>query len=430
MESDSRSAAERINAENFDLVVADIRMPGLSGVDLLRLVHEGDPDLAVVMLTAFPSVETAVQSMKLGAADYLTKPFLPEDLLATARRLLTEKRLRQENRLLSRQVEKPYSFDEIIGQCLPMRQVFETIRRVAETSADVLILGETGTGKELVARSIHRRSRRAKGRFVPVDCGAIPENLLESELFGHERGAFTGAHERSLGLMELADQGTFFLDEIAELPQRLQSKFLRALQERCIRRVGGKDEIDVDVRIIAATSRDLDREVREDRFRQDLYYRVNVARIQLPPLRQRVQDIPLLVEYFAKRYAQEMERDVPQIDAEALEVLTCYPWPGNVRELQNILKRTLVMTRASKIGLDDLPEELIASAGDRRTTSGEGLFDLRERHTANFERQYLTNLLKNCMGEISEAARLAQIPRGTLYRLLKKHSLNPEDFRT
>jgi len=285
VESDGRRAAEQLNAEHFDLLIQDIRMPGTDGMDLLRLARQNDPDLAVLMMTAYPTVETAVESMKLGAADYITKPFTPEALLATVQRLLEGYRLRQENLLLSRLVERPYVFDEIIGASPAMRAVFDTIERVAGTNTDVLILGETGTGKELVARSIHKRSPRGGQRFVPVDCGAIPEDLLESELFGHERGAFTGATSRSLGLLEFADKGTFFLDEVGELPIRLQAKLLRALQERRIRRVGGHDEIEVDVRVIAATSRNLEAEINNQRFRDDLYYRLNVARIELPPLR-------------------------------------------------------------------------------------------------------------------------------------------------
>ncbi len=276
-ESQSTRAAERLATESFDLLIVDVRMPGLSGVDLLRLRGSATRIFIVLVLTAFPTVETAVESMKLGAADYITKPFLPDELLATVGRLLEERRLRQENLLLARQVEHAWRFGDIIGRGSAMQKVFETIRRVGGTDADVLVLGETGTGKELVARAIHQGSRRSSGRFVPVDCGAIPEDLLESEFFGHERGAFTGAVTRSLGLLEFSNRGTFFLDEVGELPVRLQAKLLRVLQERKIRRVGGTEEIDVDVRVIAATSRNLDQEIAEHRFRMDLYYRINVG---------------------------------------------------------------------------------------------------------------------------------------------------------
>jgi DNA-binding NtrC family response regulator len=429
LERQSRRAAELLSAEQFNLLITDIRMPEISGVELLRIARQRDPDIPVLMLTAFPTVETAIECMKLGAADYVTKPFLPDDLLATVRRLLEERRLRQENLLLQRQVERTYSFDEIVGKSPGMQVVFEKIQRVSTTDADVLILGETGVGKELVARSIHTRSHRKTARFVPVDCGAIPENLLESELFGHERGAFTGAHAQSLGLLELADGGTFFLDEIGELPLQLQAKLLRTLQERKFRRVGGKEEIPVNVRVVAATNRDLAVEMRERRFREDLYYRINVVRIELPPLRERREDIPLLIRHLITRYAAEMGKPHAEVDPAVGEVLSRYLWPGNVRELQNVVKRTLAMARHRIISLDDLPDEIVIQAGDRSEESYEGFFQLRMLRITAFEKEYLANLLDRCRGDVSQAAREARLPRGTLYRLLKKHDLNAEDFR-
>jgi DNA-binding NtrC family response regulator len=430
VESDGRRAGERLTREPFDLLIQDIRMPGADGMELLRLARRHDPDLAVLMMTAYPTVETAVESMKLGAADYITKPFTPEDLLASVQRLLEGSRLRRENLLLSRQIDRPYVFDKIIGASAAMRAVFDAIERIAATNADVLILGETGTGKELVARSIHGRSPRAGQRFVPVDCGAIPEDLLESELFGHERGAFTGATSRSLGLLEFADKGTFFLDEVGEMPIRLQAKLLRALQERRIRRVGGNDEIDVDVRVIAATSRNLEAEIAGRRFRDDLYYRLNVARIDLPPLRRRNGDIPLMVEHFVQRYAREMGKASVVVDDQAMEVLVNYGWPGNVRELQNILQRTLLMARSAQVGVEDLPDEVVVKS-DMHAGEGavQGFFALREHRLAAFEQEYLTHLLRSYRGDVAEAAREANLPRGTLYRLIKKHELNPVDFR-
>jgi DNA-binding NtrC family response regulator len=428
--SSSREAARRLEAESFDLLVADIRMPEMDGVDRLHLAREHDATLAVLMITAFPSVETAVQCMKLGAADYVTKPFIPEDLLSAVQRLLGEKRLKDENRLLTRHVERAYGFDKMVGQSSAMQEVFESIRRIAETDTDVLILGETGTGKELVARSIHRRSARSRGRFVPVDCGAIPEDLLESELFGHERGAFTGAHQRSLGLLEFADGGSFFLDEVGELPARLQAKLLRTLQERRIRRVGGTREIEIDVRIIAATARDLDAEARAERFRSDLYYRINVARIALPPLRERAGDISTLATHFVERYAREMGREGVDLTEEALEVLARYPWPGNVRELQNILKRTLALERSERLDVEALPDEIVVHATERPAAGRGGFFALRDRRVAAFEEEYLARLMQECSGDVSRAAHEAGLPRGTLYRLLKKSGLKPDDFRS
>ena len=429
VEQDSRRAVERVTSEHFDLLVLDIRMPEIGGVEVLRRARAHDPNLAVLMMTAFPSVDTAVETMKLGAADYITKPFLPDDLLATANRLLETHQLREITRVFQRQMDRTYAFGEIIGTSGVMQTVFDMIERVAATNVDVLVLGETGTGKELVARAIHQRSDRSGHRFVPVDCGAIPDDLLESELFGHERGAFTGAHRRSMGLMEFAHKGTLFLDEIAELPLHLQVKFLRILQERRLRRVGGIEEIDVDVRIISATSRQLDEEVRRQRFRSDLYYRINVARIDLPPLRERKGDLPLLVSHFIERYAPDMGERVSGAEPDVLEVLARYPWLGNIRELQNTVKRALMMCRGSVLTVDDLPDEIVVGAGIHPAGGGGSFFDARQQRVAKFEREYLTALLTHCAGDVSRAAREAQLPRGTLYRFLKKYQLNPDDFR-
>jgi DNA-binding NtrC family response regulator len=429
LERQSRRAAERVATESFDLLIADICMPGLDGVSLLRLARQHDPHMAALMITAYPTVETAVESMKLGAADYIAKPFLPEDLLATAQRLLEGKQLREENRLLRRQVERTYAFGEILGKSDAMQKVFQNIQRVAETDFDVLIVGESGTGKELVARAIHQRSRRKEGPFVPVDCGAIPDQLMESEFFGHERGAFTGAQTRSLGLLEFAAKGSFFLDEVSQLPPRLQAKLLRVLQERKIRRVGGAKEIDLDLRIIAASSLGLDNEVQQGKFRLDFYHRINVARIDLPALRERAEDIPLLVNHYLDRYAKELEKPPAQLSPEVMEVLMNYSWPGNVRELQNVLKRALAMSAKPMISPDDLPDEVVARAGESPVTPNGGFFQLRERRLAAFEKDYLRNLLTGSHGDATGAAREAQLPRGTLYRLLKKYELNPADFR-
>jgi DNA-binding NtrC family response regulator len=429
IENHSPRASERLATESFDLLITDIRMPDMDGIELLRLARQFDPTLQVLMLTGFPTIGTAVESMKLGASDYLTKPFFAEDLLATVRRLLQAKRLREENRLLQRQIERAYTFDEIVGKSPAMQVVFETIRLAAASAVDVLILGETGTGKELVARSIHKRSPRHNACFMPIDCGAIPENLVESEFFGHERGAFTGAHERRLGLLEVADGGTVFLDEIIGMPLSLQAKLLRVLQERRFRRVGGKDEVAVNIRVVAAASRDLIGEIRAQRFREDLYYRLNVGYITIPPLRERVEDIPLLVTYFVDRYRREMGKPAMELKPEVMEILMAYSWPGNIRELQNVLKRMLMMSHGPILSLQDLPDDIVTQAGDRSLTDRGSFFQLREQRIAAFEMEYLTNLLQFHQGDVSQAAREACLPRGTLYRLLKKHGLAAEDFR-
>lgn len=429
LENQSRRAAERLAAESFDLLITDVRMPGLSGVELLRLARQHNPDICVLVITAYPTVESAVESMKLGATDYIVKPFLPDDLRATVRRLLESERLREENTLLRRQVERSYTSGQLLGRSAALLKVREIVDKVAGTDVDVLIYGETGTGKDLVARSIHELSPRKEQPFVPVDCGAIPEELMESEFFGHERGAFTGAHTRNLGLLEFANNGTFFLDEIGQLPLRLQAKLLRALQERKIRRVGGTKEVSLNVRIVAATALNLEAEVSKGRFRLDLYHRIHVVRIELPPLRERGADIALLTRHFVTRYAEEMKRGPVEISPEALEVLASYAWPGNVRELQNVLKRTLAMISGTVISLNDLPDQVVMQAGAVSASDGKGFFPLRERHMARFEKDYLSNILTASQGDVSLASREAQLPRGTFYRLLKKYDLNPADFR-
>lgn len=429
LESDCARAAERLAKEPPELLITDIRMPGLSGVDLLRLARQQDPTLPVLMLTAYPTVETAVESMKLGAADYITKPFSPADLLANVKRLLEAKQLREENRLLRRQIERAYRFGEIIGSSPSMLRVFQNIQRVAELNVDVLIVGETGTGKELVARAVHQRSRRKEGPFVPVDCGAIPDELMESEFFGHERGAYTGAQSRAMGLLEFANLGTFFLDELGQLPLRLQPKLLRVLQERKIRRVGATKEIELDLRIVAASSVSLEEEVKKERFRLDLYHRIHVVSIELPPLRERMEDVPLLIEHFVALCTKEMEKSRIDISPEAMEVLLNYSWPGNIRELQNVLKRTIALARSELVTVEDLPHDLVAQADEGVPKHDKGYFALRDRRLASFEKDYLKKLLTDSRGDVSGAAREAQLPRGTLYRLLKKHDLNPADFR-
>lgn len=430
-EQKSPEARRILSEEPWDLLISDIRMPEVDGIDLLKTARDEDSEMLVLMLTAFPSIETAVESMKLGATDYLTKPFHPDDLRNKVKRLLNEKKLREENRLLRRQVKQDHRMGEMIGKSGSMKEVFDTIQRIAGADIDVLILGETGTGKELVARNIHQQSQRSDHNFVPVDCGSIPEDLLESEFFGHEEGAFTGATEKSMGLLEFANNGTFFLDEIGQLPLKLQAKLLRVLQERKIRRVGGNREIDIDVRVLAATSLDLEQEVEEDRFRLDLYHRIDVARVELPPLRKRTEDIPLLATHFLEQQAKQMDRESLERDSEVLEVLKCYRWPGNVRELQNVIKKTIVMTRKNTIGVEDLPEQIVSAAGEcpGEDLEGEGFFNQRDKQIAQFEKNYFSDLLESCDGDVTQAAEKAQIPRGTLYRLLKKNDLNPADFR-
>ncbi|MDA0588412.1 MAG: sigma-54 dependent transcriptional regulator [Planctomycetota bacterium] len=319
--------------------------------------------------------------------------------------------------------------DSFVGSSPAMRKVFSTIRRVANANVDVLIIGETGTGKELVARSVHDLSDRHSGPFVPVDCGAIPESLLESEFFGYEKGAFTGAERQRTGLLEMANGGTFFLDELGDLPLVLQAKLLRTLQERKLRRVGGNEEVDVDVRIVAATSRDLDRMVRERTFRDDLFYRINVVRIDLPPLRERGDDLGLLAEWMVEKISRENSVPIPAISTEAWSILSRYKWPGNVRELQNVIRRALALSDNDKIEPEDLPIPLVAAASAARGNFAQTFFELRDEHLARFEREYFKSLLERHSGNCKEAAKEARLPRGTLYRHLKNHNIQPADFR-
>ncbi len=429
VENRSDRAAERLALQGADFLITDIRMPGLSGIDLLRLVRQQEPYIPVLMLTGYPTVETAVESLRLGAAEYLTKPFRPADFLAIVKQLLDARPPRDMHTSSRRDMGDSPAAGRMLGRSAVIRTVLEQIDTVAAVDVDVLIEGETGTGKELVARALHQRSRRRDHPFVAVNCAAVPDELMESEFFGHERGAFTGAQARGLGLLEAANRGTFFLDELSQLPLRLQPKLLRVLQERSLRRVGGMQEIPLDVRIVAASLLDLEQEMRAGRFRQDLYYRLSVIRIQLPPLRERPEDIPLLARYFLDRFAGELGKGTVALNPEAMERLASFAWPGNVRQLQNVLKRALVMTRGGVIGLDDLPDEIVACAGETRTRDATDYFCQREERLAAFEKEFLRNLLARCNGSIADAVREAHLPRATLYRLLKKHDFNPRDFR-
>ncbi len=416
--------------DSWDLGVVTARSGPTADV-LYGALHKADPQLPMVVVDPRPSVDTARACLQAGAGDYLDVARVETDLEDALVRLLTASRRRAAEEVLRRAVERPYSFDDFLGESPAMQQVYSIIERVAVSSVDVLVTGETGTGKELVARAIHKRSRRSTGPFVPVDCGAIPDALMESELFGHERGAFTGADARRMGLVEFADGGTLFLDEIGELPLPLQAKLLRVLQERRVRRVGARQENAVDVRVVAATSRNIDQMVERGEFRRDLFYRINVVRIDLPALRSRGDDIGLLAECFANRAAQEMGRTVGGLSTDVYQILKSYHWPGNVRELQNVVRRAIAMTRSPVAGVDDLPDEIVAAAG--RAAGAEagavGFFAQRAEHVARFEKQYLSDLLTRHLGDVSAAAREARLPRGTLYRLMKGHGLDGASFR-
>jgi DNA-binding NtrC family response regulator len=430
VETSLEKALGTLARDSWDLGVVTARSGPTADV-LYGALHKADPQLPMVVVDPRPSVDTARACLQAGAGDYLDIARVETDLEDALVRLLTASRRRAAEEVLRRAVERPYSFDDFLGESPAMQQVYSVIERVAVSSVDVLVTGETGTGKELVARAVHKRSRRSTGPFVPVDCGAIPDALMESELFGHERGAFTGADARRMGLVEFADGGTLFLDEIGELPLPLQAKLLRVLQERRVRRVGARQENAVDVRVVAATSRNIDQMVERGEFRRDLFYRINVVRIDLPALRSRGDDIGLLAEFFANRAAQEMGRTVGGLSTDVYQILKSYHWPGNVRELQNVVRRAIAMTRSPVAGVDDLPDEVVAAAG--RAAGAEagavGFFAQRAEHVARFEKQYLADLLARHLGDVSAAAREARLPRGTLYRLMKGHGLDGASFR-
>lgn len=410
-----QEALTQLAEGDYAVVLTDLRMKGMEGLELLAEIARAHPDVGVILMTAFGSVETAVEAMKHGASDYLTKPIKSEELIRVVERVVRETVLRREVGRLRREVHKEYSFHQILGKSKPMQAVFSLIRRVADSPTNLLITGESGTGKELVAKAIHYNSDRRDAPFIPVNCAAIPEQLLESELFGHMRGSFTDAKMDKRGLFEEAQKGTLFLDEISELPLMLQAKLLRAIQEREIRRVGATKPIAVDVRIIAATNLSLAEEVKAKQFREDLYYRLNVIEIKLPPLRERREDIPLLVEAFLKKCAESRHKRVMSISESALALLVDYEWPGNVRELENVIERAVTLSLGDKIVPDDLPPAIQGARGDRRV-----LDEAAERTLPlhDLEKEYIAKILEKVGGNKYRAAQVLGIDRKTLYRKL------------
>lgn len=430
-------AVEVLERERPGLVLTDLRMPGLDGIGVLNAAKQLDPDVQVVLLTAYSSVQTAVTSMRQGACDYLTKPFSSAQLEEVTRRAFGEtpdiaagtdaqhgpgKKARP--MLPSRIVQE----DSMIGESEAMRRIGDLIRRVAPTPANVLIYGESGTGKELAARAIHAHSRRAGGAFVPVDCAALPDTLLESELFGHERGAFTGAHVSKPGLFEIAEGGTVFLDEVSAMSDVLQSRLLRVLQERQVRRVGGTRFLNIDVRIVAASNRDLAEASRSEQFRHDLYYRLNVIQITLPPLRARSGDVPLLAKTLLARCTASGSEPLA-LDADVLNVLSRYDWPGNVRELQNVIERAAALADGPFIRIEHLPDELqrlyhpMGAFGADTHDEASGFKEAKQEVVRSFERQFLVDLLKRHQGHMGHVAKEAGVDRKTIERMVKKHGL-------
>ena len=411
----AKAALECVRETEADVVLSDIKMPGRSGIEMVGDLRRVRPETPVVLMTAFGSIDSAVEAMRAGAFDYITKPFEPEAVLLTVERALERRALEEENRQLRRAVDRTSAFGDLIGESPAMREIFALIRKVAHSRSSVLITGESGTGKEVVARTLHYSGPRSNKPFIPINCTAIPEGLLESELFGHVRGAFTGAHATKRGLFEKAGGGTLFLDEIGDMGAGLQGKLLRVLQDREIRPVGGTQSVKVDVRIVAATNKDLEREISEGRFREDLYYRLNVIPLHIPPLRDRPDDIPSLVEAFLAKHSEGGPRT---LTGDALARLQEYPWKGNARELENAIERALALSDGGEIGVRDLPAEVIGSTTPEPSGEGSSLeavarcrLPLRE-----LEDRYIEEVLRQTGGNKVQASRILGIDRKTLYR--------------
>jgi two-component system response regulator PilR (NtrC family) len=420
-----RAAIDVLEREPVDLLISDIQMPDLSGVDVLRAAKKIDQDILGIMITAFASTETAVEAMRLGACDYLSKPFDVDLLKMKVREKVENRQLRQENVLLKRTLGLSHQFSNIIGRSEAMLEVFKMIETVARTNSTILLTGESGTGKGLVAQAVHFHSLRREKPMVSLNCGAMPETLLESEMFGHMRGAFTGADANKKGLLEVAEKGTIFLDEIGEMSPVMQVKLLRVLQERRFRRVGGLEELQADIRVIAATNQDLTKAVAEGRFREDLYYRINVIPIALPALRERREDIPLLAEHFLAKYAEQMEKPITAIARSAMDLLLQHDWPGNIRELENVIERAVALERTPAILPESLPPSIRGGA-PRNGTQPEYLpdsgFDL-EAHVKEIERGYIAQALERSGGVQVKAAELLGMSFRSFRYYVKKYNL-------
>ena len=422
-------ALQILEQEEVDLVLLDLMLPGMSGMEVMKQVHQRNPDQVVVIITAFSSIEGAIDAMRQGAFHYIPKPFKNEEVLLTIHKGLEQRRLARENKSLREQLRQRYAFGNIIGKSKPMLKVFELIRLAAPSKSNILLLGESGTGKELAAKALHHHSRRADGAFVTVNSGSMPHDLLESNLFGHVKGAFTGAIANKKGLFELASGGSIFFDEIGNIPADTQAKLLRVIQEKEFMRLGGVETLTADARIIAATNADLEKLVRDGTFREDLYYRLNVITIQLPPLRKRTEDIPLLARRFLEVYAGENEKDIAEISPRAMELLMDYHWPGNVRELENVIERATVLSTTDVLDVDLLPPTVrepksVDTAPPALPTNG---LSFKEA-VAAYERQLITNALKLAGGVQKRAAEKLKVKPTTLHEMMKRLKITAESL--
>ena len=418
--------------DNFDIVLTDLKMPGMDGIEILKRVKEREPSLGVILITAFGSIETAVEAMKAGADDYIAKPVDVYELRKRVEALVEKRKLSEENKHLKSRLDQRYGFENIIGKSARMRQLLEQVRVVAGTRATVLIFGESGTGKELIANAIHQNSDRKRGPFIPINCAAIPSNLMESELFGHEKGSFTGAEKSHQGKFEQAHGGTIFFDEVAELAPELQAKLLRVLEDRVIHKVGGTKGIPVDVRILAATHRNLSERVREGSFREDLYFRLKVVELNIAPLRERKEDIPLLVRHFLEEYGKLHGKAVKKVSSELLDYFEDYPWKGNIREMKNMLERMVIFSTSDELDLEDLPVEMVRDlppgkeAGNGKGDNGR----LPSLNLGELENRAIMKALDETNGNKTQAAKLLGIGLRTLHRKLSEYGSKENDERS
>jgi two-component system response regulator PilR (NtrC family) len=416
-------AVELLGNEDFDMIITDIKMPKMNGMELLRYVRQNRPDIPIVMITAYGTIKQAVEALKAGAMDYIVKPFDVEELKIIVAQGLEKKRLREENLFLKKELKDKYDFENMIGKSKVMREIYDLVEKVAGTDSTVLVFGESGTGKEMAARAIHYLSTRRERAFVSINCGALPENLLESELFGHVKGAFTGAVVNKKGMFEIAENGTLFLDEVGEMSPWTQVKLLRALQDKRIRRVGGTEEILVNVRIIAASNQDLKKNIEKGKFREDLFYRLNVISFEMPPLRSRKEDIPLLVSHFLEKYCNGMGRQMKRIAPEVISVFESYPWPGNVRELENAIERIVAIEDRGTITKASLPKEMLTPNKKQEASPVlEPGFDFNAVMD-EISASYVKQALQFSGGNLKEAANILGVNYRSLRYLVEKHKL-------
>ncbi|MFQ6617894.1 MAG: sigma-54-dependent transcriptional regulator [Fidelibacterota bacterium] len=417
---DGQEALKKVTQNNYDLVITDIRMPKIDGMELLQKTLEISPQTFVIIITAYASIDTAIEALRKGAYDYLIKPLDFDDVIIRIKRLAEHRVLALENQILKQEISRKYDFENLIGRSRSMMEVFELIKKVSSTTGNVLIIGKTGTGKELVARAIHFNSPRKAGRFVAINCGAIAENLIESELFGHKKGSFTGAIRDKEGFFKIASGGTLFLDEVADIPLHLQVKLLRAIEEKKVYPVGSTTPESVDVRIIAATNRDLEVKVEEGNFREDLYYRLNVIEIKLPSLSDRKDDIPLLVKHFVTKYSRELSRNVKGVDNETMKILLNYEWKGEVRELENVIERAIILCEGEYITPYDLPANLIKQKEILPTS------DRLKEALKVYEREHISDVLKRTQNNKEKAASILGISLSSLYRKIEELKIADE----